>query len=68
MNEGDATVAMQSWREAVVKQTGFDMDVHVSALAAMVREVREHRVDGFSVTTLRVSESGKLCESESGVG
>lgn len=52
INEGDAKVAMQAWRDAVVKETGFLVDVHVCGLSKLVREVREHQVDGFTMTTL----------------
>jgi phosphonate transport system substrate-binding protein len=52
VNEGDARLAMQAWRDAVAKQSGFMVDFHVSSLPSLVREVREHQLDGFTLTTL----------------
>jgi phosphonate transport system substrate-binding protein len=54
VNESDATAAIQAWSNAVVKETGFQVEVHVAGKAAMAREVREHQVDGFTVTTLEL--------------
>ncbi len=51
-NEGDARLAMQAWRDTVVKQSGFLVDFHVSPMPSLVRELREHQVDGFTLTTL----------------
>jgi phosphonate transport system substrate-binding protein len=52
VNEGDARLAMQAWRDAVVRQSGFLVDFHVSTLPNLVRELRDHQLDGFTLTTL----------------
>lgn len=51
VNESDANVAMQAWRDAVARQVGLQIDVHVANLARLVHEVRENQVDGFTLTT-----------------
>src|ERR1017187_2011880 len=43
VNEGDATLAIRAWRDAVLKNEGFLIDVHVSSMSKLVREVRGHQ-------------------------
>ena len=52
VNEGDASLAMGAWRDAVVRQSGLLIDFSVDTLPQLVRAVREQRVDGFTLTTL----------------
>jgi phosphonate transport system substrate-binding protein len=52
VNEGDATLAIQAWRDALAKETNVQIDVHVADKATLAREIREHQVDAFTMTTL----------------
>lgn len=56
VNEGDAKLAMAAWADEVGKQSGFQVDVHVSKMQKLVREVHDHQVDGFTLNTLELLE------------
>lgn len=52
VNESDAKVAMLAWRDALAKQSGFLIDINVTPIGRLVREIRDHAVDGFTMTAI----------------
>jgi ABC-type phosphate/phosphonate transport system substrate-binding protein len=50
MNEMDANSAMRAWGDAAAKEAGYFVDVHILGMAELIRQVRTHQVDGFTVT------------------